>query len=177
MKKLLSLFQEAIGIPIPEEILNNVKLVPLDGKDETDSLLWGTESTLNNMYLIQGLINSFLTSCPEGYYLVGFWGHGVNNYGFYYSRVDNSRKILFRLPYGGVYMDNKLMAKQVREFLISYIKFEQSIAPDIKSLIAVDSMEEGYYKFILTNEKTTELKESFLNNPNFKDRFNESMHT
>ena len=129
------------------------------------------------MYLIQGRINSFLTSCPECYYLVGFWGHGVNSYGFYYSRMDSWRKILFRLPYGGGYMDNKLMTKHVREFLISYIEFAQSITPDIKSLIAIDSMEEGYYKFVLDNEKTIELKESFFSNPNFKDRFYENMHT
>jgi hypothetical protein len=177
MKKLMSLFQEAIGIPLPEEILNNTNLVPLDGKKEEDSLLWGTESALNNMYLVQGRINSFLTSCPGGYYLVGVWGHGVNSYGFYYSIVDNRRKILFRLPYGGVYMDNKKMAKQIREFLENYIKFEWSIAPTIKSLIAIDSMEEGYYKFILKNGKAIELRESFFNNPNFKDRFDESMHT
>jgi hypothetical protein len=141
MKKLRSLFRKEIGIPIPQEILLDELLVPLDGKNEADSLLWGTKIALGDNYLIQGHIGDFIKSCPEGYYLIGFWGHGANSYAFYYSRVDNWKKILFRLPYGGVYMDNKLMAKQVREFLENYIEFEQSLVPTTISFIAIDSTE------------------------------------
>jgi hypothetical protein len=171
MKKLKSLFRKEIGSPIPQEILLDELLVPLDGNNEADSLLWGTKIALGDSYLFQGQIDDFMQSCPEGYFLIGFWGHGVNSYAFYYSRVDNWKKILFRLPYGGVYTDNKLMAKQIREFLANYIEFEQSLAPAAKSLIAIDSMEEGYYKIVMNDGKTIEMRESFFSNPNFKSIF------
>lgn len=171
MKKLLSLFQVEIGIPIPPELLISDQLVPLTEKSEKDALLWGTKIALEDKYIIQRQTGNFLKSCPAGYYLIGFWGHGVNSYAFYYSRVDSWRKILFRLPFGGVYMDKKLMAKQIQIFLKNYIEFEKNISPTVKNLIAVDSMWEGYYKVVFNNEKTIECKESLFNNPYFKDRF------
>ena len=57
------------------------------------SLLVGSEQASKNPMLIQGDISEFLKSAPEGYFLSGYWGHGVNSYAFYYSRVDSWSRV------------------------------------------------------------------------------------
>ena len=88
MKKLKSYFQESFGIPIPPIMLPNVEFVPMDDRDPDESFLFGTQISLKKQYLVQGAIRDFIDNCPQGYFLIGFWGHGVNSYAFYYSRVD-----------------------------------------------------------------------------------------
>jgi len=170
MEKLKSLFQQCFGIAMPKDILINEPLVPLSLSNESEQYLWGSKIATEKQYLIQGHIDSFIEEVPEGYYLIGFWGHGVNSYAFYYSMVGEWRRIFFRLPYGGIYIDNEMAGKQVRGFLEKYIDFEKSLAGSVKSLIAVDSMRSGYYKIIKNDGQIIELKESFFENPNFKER-------
>ncbi|MBN2374659.1 hypothetical protein JXL19_12825 [bacterium] len=109
-----------------------------------------------DIFLVQVGIESFLKSCPEGYFLIGFWGHGCNSYAFYYQRVDSWSKIFFRLPFGGVYMDNKKNAKYIFEFLKTWIFLEQKLKSKVSRLIVVDSMGYGYYKAITLDEKKIE---------------------
>src|SRR5690606_25955874 len=89
-------------IPIPE-----TELFPLDDIKVGDGLLIGSKEALKSPYLVQGGINSFLISEIDEYFITGFWGHGINSHAFYYSRIDNLSKIFFRLPFGGVYMNNE----------------------------------------------------------------------
>jgi len=169
MDKLKAVFQECLGFPIPQSMLRGKKLVPLYEKPG-ECLLFGSLVAVQNSYLVQGYINNFIESGPEGYYVLGFWGHGVNSYAFYYSLVDKWRKLFFRLPYGGVYMDNKKAAKRIRIFLTKYIDFEKDIRNKVKHIIAVDSMWEGYYKISYKDGRCFELKESLLENPEFQNK-------
>lgn len=76
-------------------------------------------------YFIQGDIDEFFDSAPEGYKVTGWWGHGVNSYAFYYLRISEHEKIFFRLPYGGIYMDNDKAAEKISDFLEGYAKFRE----------------------------------------------------
>jgi hypothetical protein len=76
-------------------------------------------------YFIQGDIDEFLDSAPDGYKVTGWWGHGVNSYAFYYMRITEHEKIFFRLPYGGIYMDNDKAAEKISDFLEEYAKFRE----------------------------------------------------
>ena len=76
-------------------------------------------------YFIQGDIDEFFDSAPDGYKITGWWGHGVNSYAFYYLRITDQEKIFFRLPYGGVYMDNDKEAGKISDFLREYAKFRE----------------------------------------------------
>ena len=190
MKKLKSTFQECFCFSIPQIMLLGEKLFPLDGKRVKDhhgknqkenlvpsdskseeALLFGSRTALQGPYLLQGNIGRFIESCPEGYFLIGFWGHGVNSYAFYYSRVDSWSKVFFRLPYGDVYMDNKKMARYIREFLTHYCDFEQELIGKVEKLIAIESMGDGYYEVVMPGGKTFELDESLFGKPNFKEKF------
>lgn len=145
MDKLKKTFQECIGIPIPAELLPDIELLPCLDKKAEDALLFGTAAACKKPFLMQGQIEEFLESAPYGYYLVGFWGHGVNSYAFYYARVDARSRVFFRLPYGGVYMNNEEMASQMRAFLYAFLTFEKEIGQKSARLVAVDAMDYGYY--------------------------------
>lgn len=129
-------------IPMPPR--SEIFLIPSDG------LLLGSKKALEGQYLAEGDIYGFFDSAPEGYFLMGFWGHGVNSYAFYYLRVDSKTKIFFRLPYGGVYMDNPKEANRIRNFLPKFFDFERNLK-NIKSFHALESMGNGGYKVTLEN--------------------------
>lgn len=170
MDKLKATFQKCFGIPIPKIMLPEENLSPLDGKPE-DALLYGSGIAIQKPLLVQCDIRQFIESCPKGYFLIGFWGHGVNSYAFYYSRVDSWSKLFFRLPYGGVYMDNEEMARCIREFLNHYFDFEQEIMEKVRTIVAIESMGVGYYKIVMPGCKTFESEESLFEDPNFKEKF------
>jgi hypothetical protein len=168
MNKLEIAFKETFGFSLPQSLLPQEELLAVG--DPEKSLLFGSISAIQKLFIVQSDIRPFIDSCPQGYFLIGFWGHGVNSYAFYYSRADNWSKIFFRLPYGGVYMDNEKMARQIQEFLTRYIAFEKSILGKVSSFIAIESMGEGYYRIFSTDGKSLELKESFFRNPEFEER-------
>ncbi|OGW55284.1 MAG: hypothetical protein A2Y48_10505 [Nitrospirae bacterium RIFCSPLOW2_12_42_9] len=159
MEKLRKAFENSFGIPIPEIMLPKEKLSSWD-----NALLFGSSvaKSCKELYLIQGNITKFIESCPEDYFLIGFWGHGVNSYALYYLRVDSWSKIFFRLPYGGVYEDNEKNARHIREFLINFFAFEKELVGKVKSLIAVESMGEGSYKVVTFDGKEISFKGTLL---------------
>ena len=162
MEKLQQAFQKCFGFPIPYP---EQQLQAIEGRP----LLFGSPIALEKQFLIQGHIDEFLESCPEGYFLIGFWGHDLMSHGFYYSRVDSWSKIFFRLPYAGAYYDTKdvkEMARCVREFLIQFAEFEKQISKRAKTLIAVESMWDGYYKVVMLNGKIYEIERSLFKSCN-----------
>lgn len=170
MKALKEFIEQEIGIPI-SLLVKGEKLVPLYGT-EADSYLFGSEIAKRaGAFLSQGDIKRFIAECPEGYVLIGHWGHGVNSYALYYQRVDEWSRIFFRLPFGGLYMDNDREARQIREFLINYFDFEKEIRNKVKSLTAVEAMYEGYYLIIPLIGQPIELHDCLYRNPDFKEEF------
>ena len=175
MKKLKSYFEESFGIPIPEYMLPDIELVPLDNEDPDEAFLFGTPIALKKQYLIQGAIYDFIDNCPQGYFLIGFWGHGVNSYAFYYSRVDEWSRVLFRLPYGGIYMDNEENAGYIREFLANYFTFEQTLKNKYQHLIATESMGRSFYEVLSADNEIWNTEELFFRDPDFEERFFQSL--
>jgi hypothetical protein len=158
MKNLRKFIEEDIGIPFAT-IPMPENLVPIFGNAEK-SYLFGTEAAKKETYLVQGAIGSFIESAPEGYFLFGHWGHGVNSYALYYCRVDSWSRIFLRLSIGGVYMDNEMEAENIRNFLHSFLKFEKAISAKTKSLLVVDSIDMGHYRVDMLDGRTIERKGS-----------------
>lgn len=159
MNELKNAFQTSFGIPIPDAWIQGKQLFPIE---QGSNLLMGSQLAVREPYLIQGQIAKFLKTSPPGYYLIGFWGHGVNSYAFYYCRVDEKSKVFFRLPYGGVYMDNDQRAKQIREFIVAFLAFEQSAMPTVTELIAVESMGISKYKVVYADGRVVEQTDNFF---------------
>ncbi len=164
------MFEESIGMPFPSEMLPYVQLAPVFG-DLDDSPLVGTPPAVEHPCLEQGDIETFIASGPDGYVMVGFWGHGVNSYAFYYVLADSWRKVFLRLPYGGVYMDNDEQAKLIRSFLPAYAEFERLLQDKAESLEVVDSMGEGHYRVRLKDGRVLERQGSMLQDPGFRSAF------
>ena len=163
---MLQVFESEIGMPFPGALIPCIPLQPL-AEFPNDELILGSPSAVNRAYLDQGSIEDFLETAPEGYVLMGFWGHGVNSYAFYYCVADSWRRLFFRLPYGGAYMDNTELALWIRGFLSNYVEFEDTIRHSVRSLTAVDSMGYGRYKVVGQNGRIIECRESLLKRPDF----------
>ena len=170
MNFLKETFLSEIGMPLPLIPFDERELIPLSNNPEK-RLLFGSKIAAKNPFLIQGNIREFIKKGPKGYFLIGFWGHGINSHAFYYSRVDFWSRIFFRLGYGGAYMDNDLEAKHIKDFLISYFTFENTIKKYTKEFIAIDSMMDGLYRVTLLNGEKHEVRESLLAGPHFEERF------
>lgn len=119
---------------------------PLDSPDAQEAMLFGSESARARRCLTQADLEWFERDAPQGYAMVGFWGYGVNSYAFYYARVDAWSRVYFRLPYGGMYMDNEQASEQIRLFVQSLFAFERRVRPSSSQWIAVEAGEHSRYE-------------------------------
>jgi hypothetical protein len=115
-QKLKNKFREWIGMDIPPSMLPKVKVFRA-GKEIGENLLYGSSVALERLprYLTPAVVD-LLRGVPDGLYLAGFWGYGVNSYAFYYCVVDSWRQVFFRLSYGGAYSDTGEDAAAIRAF-------------------------------------------------------------
>jgi hypothetical protein len=166
MREFRSLFRKNFGISLSRIPLPKEKLIRLEG-----DYLYGSVSAKKKQYLVQSEIDSFIRSKKKDYFLIGYWGHGINSYAFYYSRIDEWSHIFFRLPYGGYYGNEEEDAIRVREFLTNYFAIEPELKRRVKSIIAVDSVGYGKYRLKLLDGRVVSLSESLQRNPDFSGKF------
>lgn len=174
MKALREYVEGFIKMPLSMILPLDRKLNCLDNDDPEKGFLFGTEE-VGELYLIQSRIGSFLERAPIGYAVAGHAGSGSNSYGLIMQRRDKHQRIFFRLPIGGWYMDNKLQAKRIRKFIPAYLDFEQKIQDRVNEIIIVESMGFGKSRFTMKEGRIIEIEKSFLNNPNFEERFREAL--
>ena len=176
MKRLNDFFLEVYGFKIEDLICLPDDLRPFPPEKGQDALNFLTPISLvkrDRLYSIQGDIQSFLAEAPEGYFHIGYWGHGVNSYAFYYVRVDSKSKIFFRLGYGGFYSDAEADGKRGKRFWENFFTFEKMIEGMMESYIAVESMGRAQYLFILKNGQEYQYNQPLFRKANFSEQFNE----
>jgi len=162
------LFADRFGAPPPAGMLPDKPLRRLG----EDSLMFGTEPALGfGALVLQAEIGRFLEQAPEGYLLLGFWGYGVQSYAFYYARVDAWSRVYFRLPYGGVYMDNERAAARIRTFLKGFFAAEPALRARAASFVAVESMDAARYRAVGKDGSICELDHSLVQDPSFERAF------
>lgn len=171
MKTFKNFVEKDFGLSLDILLPRDLKLYPLDNDNPDEAYLFGSAIARKKIYFIQGHIHTFLHSCPEGYFLIGHAGHGVNSYAFYFSRVDKWSKLFFRLPYGGCYMDNDKMGKYVNRFLTYYLAFEIFMRGKVDKFIGIDAMWEGFYQIVMHDGQSLEMHKSFFENSNFMETF------
>jgi hypothetical protein len=91
---------------------------------------------------------------PEGAFQAGFYGHGANSYAFYFCEVTRDRRVFFRLPYGGVYMDNARAARRIASFMAAYAALRTHPGDALAHLFAVESMGKRRYEARFVSGKT-----------------------
>jgi hypothetical protein len=136
-------FESAFGIPLA--------VVPMPGdliQIFPGQLLWGSAISQQEPLLTQSDIEAFLSGSRAGYFLIGFWGHGVNSHAFYYVHDDGRNHVFLRLSYGGAYSDNEEQARRVATFLPAFVDFERRHREAGSVLRVVDSMGWGDYEVI-----------------------------
>jgi hypothetical protein len=158
------MFQTAFSIslatlPVPAGL---VRIFP-------DGMLFGSAIAQQEPLLTQSDVHKFIEHAREGYFLIGFWGHGVNSYAFYYVRDDPRSRVYLRLPFGGVYMDSEENAARIARFLPALLEFERTQLEDGSTLLAVDSMGAGDYRVTTRDGVRLEYGFSLFGNPKFSD--------
>ena len=170
MKRLEAFFWESFGISLWQVVPHpNEELFCL----RENGLIYASATARQKPFLVQSDIDEFINSNDNGYFLIGFWGHGINSYAFYYSRIDDWSHVFFRLAYGGMYMDNVEAGRQVRGYLSNYFAFEPELKHQTKSIIAIESMGYGNYMFTLLDGRLVSLKESLAANGDFSGKYND----
>ena len=159
MDALRDWFEKTFRIPFSTLVLPGAPLT------KVDDLMWASPAAAKPL-LVQGACLGFPQEAPDGYFLVGFWGHGINSYAFYYQRADGWSHVCFRLAYGGVYMDNELEARRIAAFFTAYFAFEKGLGRDYR-LTAIDAMSEGLYELVHPTGRIAKIEESLEGNPNF----------
>lgn len=174
MKKLRVYVEGYIGLPLSMILPLERTLYPLDGRDSDNAFLFGTHAD-QELFLTQSSIKHFLERAPIGVAIGGHFGYGANTYAVFIQKRDEYRRLFFRLPIGGIYMDNDKQAKLIREFLPAYYDFEQRVRDKVSKIIAVDSMLVGRYTLNMKDGRIVEVNETFFYNPDFNERFKEAL--
>ncbi|MBI4919447.1 hypothetical protein HY837_05930 [archaeon] len=107
---------------------------------------------------------------PEGYFCLGFWGHGVNSYRIYFAKANDWENIYFEISYGGVYMDNKRAAENVKESFLKLAELENAVKEKTKKLFVFYRVGATFWKIELKNGK---IKESGFRSRNAFDNLSQ----
>lgn len=155
-------YAERIGEPMPKG------LIPADLDVQwLGQLLFGSAAALEHPYRVQPDVQDFLQQAPEGHFAIGFWGHGIQSHAFYVQRVEPWCRVYLRLPYGGVYSDQKAQALKLHRVLLWLPEFLQEARRQCRHLILVDSMGDGQLRAedLVGNvlERRCEINELVLN--------------
>jgi hypothetical protein len=150
-----------LGLNLRDMQWPSVSWSPLDSPNAQEAMLFGSDSARARRCLTQADLDWFLNDAPQGYGMVGFWGYGVNSYAFYYARVDAWSRVYFRLPYGGVYMDNAQASMQIGLFVRALFEFERRVRLASSRWIAVEAGEHSRYERV-SGAKYWSIEESIL---------------
>lgn len=164
MHALIDRFEKAFGLPF--SILPSLpeRLEPADEKN----MLWRSRTVTSDNYLGIGP-GTDLRSVPIGYFMVGFWGYGINSHAFYYCRKDALSMIFLRLGYGGYDMDNEEAAAQIRQFLPALFAFDAEVRARGAQFDALDTMGAGSYRVTEPDGTVTEYSGSLLQSADFSN--------
>ena len=138
--KFVDVFQLDMGAPPPFPIPADYHVLSTSlHEGKRAELMIG--SAIGSTTVVQADIGDALKQ-PPGWFMAGFWGHGVNSYSVYYGRATERSRVFLRLPYGaGVYENDKEGARALAlATMKKYIALAETLP--CKHVTLVDS--EGY---------------------------------
>lgn len=155
-------------IPIPQ---NNLYQIP------NQYLIGSIEAVKDKYfeYIVRGNIERFFEKNWNKYFLMGFWGYGLNNHAFYYLRSDSKRKIYFKLPYGGVSGDINKQKKRINKFLVRFFEIDKELNDDLEYLKISQSMFDTFFKLKLKDKKELKSNNAFYYSEDNFEVFNEDI--
>jgi hypothetical protein len=140
LENQLGLGLNSFGLPLEQ-------LRQIDNRDPAKALLWGNKHARRHPGAVRG-VESRSALPRKDYYLLGFWGYGINSHAMYYFRMDEIHRTQFRIPYGGVYMDNEAQRRLIGPFINRYLEFERRVVNRGCVVEAEEWMGLGHYKIL-----------------------------
>jgi len=117
--------------------------------DGYGSKLFGNERASETPYLVANDIRELMDERDtlNDYKIFGFWGHGVNSYAVVYAWFHKNIRVYLRLPYGGVYTDNKKAARLLPNIIKQTDTLVQHAIRDNASLSFYCLMGTGSFRY------------------------------
>lgn len=136
--------QTGVGPPfsLPTDL---VTIQEMDlGPDEVGDALVGTPSAKKMPLLVQSAVSA-IEALPDGYFMTGFWGHGLNAHSFYFCAVNQVRRVYLRFGFAGV--GDELLQNQ-RRVIVSMERLaafeEEAASLGVARWTLASSMSEGF---------------------------------
>ncbi|MBF0102862.1 MAG: hypothetical protein HQK77_18335 [Desulfobacterales bacterium] len=159
MERLKQYLEQFCGLDITSLVPQGMNLFPLDiTTDANQALLFGSEHSLTKKYIVtsdyMGVFYppGFFYQAPLGYFLIGFWGHGLNSHAFYYSEITNFNRVLFRISTGGMEGNWIEDCKKIKPFLESFFEFRKDNVKKLKMIVAFEDID-GKASYVLVPKK------------------------
>jgi len=134
----------------PDHFLEGRELYPILKKGEIIAgELIASASARKHFYLINE--NGFFHNAPDGYFLTGFSGHGLNSYACYLCYVDGAKKIYLRMPFGNLYANIDEETAHIRKIFEGLTNFLVETDGLIKNMIFMEVMGGTFYEITTKN--------------------------
>ena len=164
-RSLAEFFADVIGselcLSIPREAAATAAAIETRTHDGAtwDSLI-ASPSAASEPLRTQGDI-ARVRRLPHGYFLAGFWGHGINSYAFYWCHIAPGRRLHLRIPYGGVYSDTDRQRENLLHVLDACRRVLEAIERvGCDRFYLVDSMGRGDCEIVLSSGEQIRLRGS-----------------
>lgn len=111
--------------------------------------LFGSENACKTPYLVANDISHLMDERQtlNDYHIFGFWGYGANSYAVIYAWLHKNIRVYLRLPFGGVYTDNKKAARFIPQIIHKTDRLVQKAIKESASLSFYCLMGPGSFRY------------------------------
>lgn len=158
-RSLAEFFADVIGRELCLSVPATASAIETRSYDDAtwDSLV-ASPSAAEQPLQTQGDVSRVKT-LPHGYFLAGFWGHGVNSYAFYWCQIEPGRRLYLRIPYGGVYSDTDAQRENLIHVLDACRRVLEAIERvGCERFYLTDSMDQGECDLVLSSGERIRLR-------------------
>ena len=113
----------------------------------TTERVFSTRTLTIAPYNLNLYVEEFLKDpSPKEYALIGFDGYGTNTWALHYFLVAKPIAIFLQLPWGGIYLDTQLAARQIAQRQNQIQTFLNKTTPPTDNyLVVVESLNNSYW--------------------------------
>jgi len=138
-------FELEMGAPPPFEIppKYHVHSISRLARGIPHETIIGSDATMPDLVQVQ--LGDTLIKQP-GYFMAGFWGHGVNSYSVYLARTTERSRLFLRLPYGAGAYSGPGERERALEQLERYWWLSETLP--VVHVTLLDALGTAYYELV-----------------------------
>lgn len=134
------------GVPLPKIPEALAARLEQQGKG-----LFSTREETVDPYVLPPYVEEFVQGTAEDYVLICHSGHGINSYAVQYYLVYAGLGLFIHIGLGGVYMDNEVQTREIRESfaladrLVALVEQSIKIGPEHRLTVVAADFYDSYW--------------------------------